>query len=236
MTFRLEYHKFVNRWPIPASLAFCGIFLLTLLSISSAQINSVAPPTAVRVAPPTATWVAPPTATRVPPPTGASFGRNGSFSTGSISHPHHTHKPNNGHPPSHNANGAAYYPYVYALPVPYAVDVSDAQQASNSEDAANPGDSDPDSDAAGAQNYNGDPPSNMADPAPEAPQPATTLVFKDGHQLEINNYAIVSQTLYALTPGHPRKIALSDLDLPATEKQNDDHGIIFQLPPSTQAN
>ena len=71
---------------------------------------------------------------------------------------------------------------------------------------------------------------------PEPPQPPTTLVFKDGHQLEVNNYAIVSQTLYDLTPGHPRKIALADLDLPATEKQNDDHGVTFQLPPSAQAN
>jgi hypothetical protein len=52
----------------------------------------------------------------------------------------------------------------------------------------------------------------------------------------VNNYAIVSQTLYDLTPGHPRKIALADLDLAATEKQNDDHGVVFQLPPSAQAN
>jgi hypothetical protein len=52
----------------------------------------------------------------------------------------------------------------------------------------------------------------------------------------VNNYAIVSQTLYDLTPGHPRKIALADLDLPATEKQNDDRGVTFQLPPSAQAN
>jgi hypothetical protein len=64
----------------------------------------------------------------------------------------------------------------------------------------------------------------------EPPRPPTTLVFKDGHQLEIENYAIVNQTLYDLTPGHPRRITLADLDLPATEKQNDDRGITFQLP------
>jgi hypothetical protein len=62
------------------------------------------------------------------------------------------------------------------------------------------------------------------------------LVFKDGHALEVDNYAIVSQTLYDLTPGHARKIALADLDLPATEKQNDDRGVTFQLPPIAQAN
>lgn len=71
---------------------------------------------------------------------------------------------------------------------------------------------------------------------PEPPQPPTTLVFKDGRQLVIENYAIVSQTLYDLTSGHSRKIALADLDLPATEKENDDHGVAFQLPPSAQAN
>jgi hypothetical protein len=72
--------------------------------------------------------------------------------------------------------------------------------------------------------------------AAEPQQPTTTLVFKDGHQIEIANYAIVSQTLYDLTPGHPRKIALADLDLPATEKQNDDNGVTFALPSSAQAN
>jgi hypothetical protein len=73
-------------------------------------------------------------------------------------------------------------------------------------------------------------------PAPEPPQVATVLVFKDGHQSEVGNYAIFGQTLFDLTPGHRRKIALADLDLVATEKQNDDRGVSFQLPPGTQAN
>ncbi len=64
----------------------------------------------------------------------------------------------------------------------------------------------------------------------------TVLVFKDGHQSEVENYAIFGQTLFDLTPGHRRKIALADLDLVATEKQNDDRGVTFQLPPGTQAN
>jgi hypothetical protein len=73
-------------------------------------------------------------------------------------------------------------------------------------------------------------------PAPEPPQVPTVLVFKDGHQSEVANYAIFGQTLFDLTPGHHRKIALADLDLVATEKQNDDRGVSFQLPPGTQAN
>lgn len=76
-------------------------------------------------------------------------------------------------------------------------------------------------------------------PEPQQPQPVqpvTVLVFKDGHKLEVGNYAIVGTTLFDLTAGHPRKIALADLDLEATQKQNDDRGVVFQLPPSLQAN
>jgi hypothetical protein len=86
-----------------------------------------------------------------------------------------------------------------------------------------------------------DPPQNASDdaaptPAPSPDQPSTVLIFKDGHQLEVANYAIVGNTLYDLSEGHRRKIALADLDLTATAKQNDDRGIDFQLPSSAQAN
>jgi hypothetical protein len=67
-------------------------------------------------------------------------------------------------------------------------------------------------------------------------QPQTVLVFKDGHQLEVANYAIVGSTLYDLTGGRRQKIALADLDLTATAKQNDDRGIDFQLPAASEAN
>jgi hypothetical protein len=56
------------------------------------------------------------------------------------------------------------------------------------------------------------------------------LVFKDGRRLEIVNYAIVGSTLYDLKNGLTRKVALAELDLPATVKQNDDRGVEFQLP------
>jgi hypothetical protein len=77
--------------------------------------------------------------------------------------------------------------------------------------------------------------------ATQAPQPAvddqprTVLVFKDGHTQEVQNYAVVDNMLYDLSPGQHRKIALADLDLNATEKQNDDRGIDFQVPPKSQA-
>jgi hypothetical protein len=71
-------------------------------------------------------------------------------------------------------------------------------------------------------------------PAPSQPQ--TLLVFKDGHQLEVANYAIVGSTLYDLTGGRRKKIELADLDLDATAKQNDDRGVDFQVPAGPKGN
>lgn len=250
MSFPLEYHNVVNRLfrrSLPASLAVFGTVLLSLLSAPSfAQTSGFAH--SASVVPPTAARVAPPTAVTVPAPTGAAFIHNG-FGPGSANlnrpfphSPGSSHVSHNQHPHPHTANGTAYYPYVYAVPVPYAVDVSDADSGGDEDDAEYQGGPTVfDRRGSGPDSYVppspvSDSPVAQSDPAPEAPQPPTTLVFKDGRQLEVNNYAIVSQTLYDLTPGHPRKIALADLDLPATQKQNDDHGVVFQLPPSAQAN
>ncbi len=262
MTFCLEYHNVVKCSPrrsIPASLARFAILSLPflLVSSSSAQINGVS---GNSTATGRSASVAPPTAFSVAPPTGA-FVHNGLAQPNGVTVPIHTpHSPtgphisNNGHNLQHHtANGTAYYPFVYAVPVPYSVDVSDADTSEDDVDADDQGGptvfdrrgSGPDSyvppSSAGpahAQDVPQDAPivQSVSEPAPEPPQPPTTLVFKDGHQVEVGNYAIVSQTLYDLTPGHPRKIALADLDLLATEKQNDDHGVTFQLPPSAQAN
>lgn len=75
-----------------------------------------------------------------------------------------------------------------------------------------------------------EPASQQPEAAAAADQPETVLIFKDGHQLEVENYAIVGNTLYDLTDGRRHKIPLSDLDLDATTKQNGDRGIDFQLP------
>ncbi|MGO9085456.1 MAG: hypothetical protein ACLQBK_09535 [Candidatus Sulfotelmatobacter sp.] len=60
--------------------------------------------------------------------------------------------------------------------------------------------------------------------------PATVLVFRDGRQREIQNYAIVGPTLWSFAPQHTEKIPLADLNLTATVKANDDRGISFRLP------
>lgn len=60
--------------------------------------------------------------------------------------------------------------------------------------------------------------------------PATVLVFRDEHKQEVQNYAIVGQTLWNFSPQHTQKIPLSDLDIPATTKANDERGVDFHLP------
>ncbi|HSY69787.1 MAG TPA: hypothetical protein VK813_14150 [Edaphobacter sp.] len=237
MTRSLEYHILV-RPLIPASLALFGMLLLA--SGSPAQ-NSTAVSSGHSVSA-TSTSTA-----HVSTNSGVTFSTRTPTSTTS---PHN----NNGRPQHTTANPLPYYyyPYVYAVPMPYDADVLD-NGASDDNDPnyqggptvfdrrgagpysyIPPGYESPDEPTA-AQTQAEDTPPAGYNPSPEPPQDPTVLVFKDGHQLEIGNYAIVNQTLYDLTPGHPRRIALADLDLAATQKQNDDHGVPFDLP-SSQAN
>jgi hypothetical protein len=65
--------------------------------------------------------------------------------------------------------------------------------------------------------------------------PATVLVFRDQHEKEIENYAIIGQTLWNFAPQHTEKIPLADLDLQATTKANDDRGITFRVPTANEA-
>jgi hypothetical protein len=60
--------------------------------------------------------------------------------------------------------------------------------------------------------------------------PATVLVFRDQHQQEVQNYAIVGPTLWNFSSQHTQKIPLADLDLPATAKANDERGVDFRVP------
>jgi len=60
--------------------------------------------------------------------------------------------------------------------------------------------------------------------------PATVLVFRDQRQREVQNYAIVGQTLWNFAPQHTEKIPLAELDLPATTKMNDERGVDFRVP------
>jgi hypothetical protein len=57
------------------------------------------------------------------------------------------------------------------------------------------------------------------------------LVFRNGQQQEVTNYAIMGDTLYVFDKGK-KKIALADVDIPATMKANDDRGLEFKVPPT----
>jgi hypothetical protein len=249
MPFQLEY-------PIPVKLpaqrsipALLGLLFL-LVSLSSAQHESASASAASSSSGHSSSASAPSTVSS------AHTGYAPSTSTGFTSSTHHSHSSNgptgngpivnHGHPHHHSSSsGDVYYPYLYLVPFPYTAEATDTSNDADNDDDDDEYQGGPtifDRRGSGAADYvpptyDGPahaPAAQDASSEPEPPQPPTTIVFKNGNQLEIENYAIVSQTLYDLTPGHPRKIALADLDLPATEKQNDDRGVTFQLPP--QAN
>lgn len=106
------------------------------------------------------------------------------------------------------------YSYARGLPPTYDQDASDSARVSRRSHDREPGPA----------------PEAAAPPEPVADQPSTVLVFKDGHRAEVGNYAIVGDTLFDLTGSRNHKILLADLDLPATQKANDDIGVDFQVP------
>jgi hypothetical protein len=71
-------------------------------------------------------------------------------------------------------------------------------------------------------------------PESDSAVPATVLVFRDQHQQEVRNYAIVGQTLWSFGP-RTQKIPLADLNLAATTKANDDRGLTFRVPAANEA-
>lgn len=238
MSHYLEYDGLVRRL-FPASVAAFG--LLALVTVATEISHAQALPTGVGHV---VTGTVPSPTGPVRPPTGTVPNVNSLVpnrvprNSSSGNHPHH-HQDSVG-------------PVWYAVPVPYPVDASgynDATDDPDAEDNSNyqggptvfdrRGDGadsyvPPEEDIAPFRSrYRGDDRSGNATTDP--PQP-TVLVFKDGHKLEVGNYAIIGQTLLDMTPGHSRKVPLADLDLDATRDQNEARGLTFQLPMSAQAN
>jgi hypothetical protein len=81
-----------------------------------------------------------------------------------------------------------------------------------------------------------DPPPQHPDPPPQHAEeqtestPATVLIFRDERKREVQNYAVVGQTLWVFEPQRTEKIPLSQLDIPATAKANDERGVEFRMP------
>jgi hypothetical protein len=120
----------------------------------------------------------------------------------------------------------AYIPYA----IPYVQEADDDSLDVDSTYSRGPRNPDPPAKRAGDRDSA---PKAVASGKPGEPiavQPSTVLVFKDGHQSDVLNYAIVGDTLFDLSAGRIHKILLADLDLPATRKANDDRGVDFQIP------
>ena len=235
MPFPSEYHVSV-RHSIPSSVALLSLLALPVFFVptSRAQINgapaSVTSPgfggRAINGTSPSVTSVGP---RGFVPNSRVTFSQNVAPRGEARHHPHHfvEYTP----------------PLAYAIPVPYAVDIADTD-ADDSDANYQGGPTIFDRRGLGEESYV--PPakysprpyaqSEYADSVPEPPPTPTLLVFKDGHKVEVGNYAIVGNTLFDLTPGHTRKVPVADLDLDSTGKQNDDRGVSFQLPPPAQAN
>jgi hypothetical protein len=225
MASQQEYHKVVRQW-IPATVAVFAAFSFAAFATSSSHAQN-------------------------------SGGHASASSSGS-------HAATNSHPtsvssthttparPTHTGtpgNQPRRYLYggVYAVGVPVGAPADSANQASDDANYQG-GPTIFDRRGSGAQSYI-PPVANAPDPHPhqmaqyDAPQSAaesetdpTMLIFKDGHQLEVGNYAIVGHNLYDMSPGHSGKVALADIDVTATQKQNEQHGVKFQVPASALAN
>jgi hypothetical protein len=133
----------------------------------------------------------------------------------------------------HNTNAGAYYPIYmpYAYPVAVAADQPEAE-------------AEPDPPAPTIFEHRATS-ARVPDAPHYAPQPAVAddpppadareqilvvLVYLDGHEREINNYAIVGPTLYDLGTFVAHKIPLAELNLKATIKANEDRGVDFSVP------
>jgi hypothetical protein len=65
--------------------------------------------------------------------------------------------------------------------------------------------------------------------------PPAIFVFRDGHREESSDYSIISGVIYArgdywATGSWSKQIKLSQLDLPATLRANEERGVSFRLP------
>ncbi|HUA16158.1 MAG TPA: hypothetical protein VMG31_12750 [Verrucomicrobiae bacterium] len=242
MASRVEYHVGVRRL-IPATIGLFASLAVAavLISPAFAQING-APASVTSPGFGGRAVNGPPASVTSLGPRGYAPSGRATFSTSApaVAPPHEGHH-------HHQDPYPEGYGAVYAVPVPYAVDAPPPPDDATADDSDSDYQGGPtvfDRRGSGADSYV-PPAANVPRPhgaqtvedlSATQPQESTVLVFKDGHTLEVANYAIVGSTLFDLTPGQHRKIPLSDFDLDATRKQNDDRGVMFQVPTLQQAN
>ena len=67
------------------------------------------------------------------------------------------------------------------------------------------------------------------------PAVATVFIFKDGHRISAQSYAIAGQTLWIFSERAARKYQIADLDAAATDQVNAANGVEFHVPePATK--
>ncbi|HXO37103.1 MAG TPA: hypothetical protein VN872_00615 [Candidatus Acidoferrum sp.] len=62
------------------------------------------------------------------------------------------------------------------------------------------------------------------------PAAATVFVFRDGHRISAQSYAIAGQTLWIFNEHAARKYQIADLDATATDQVNAANGVEFHVP------
>lgn len=250
MSLRSEYDVLVRR-RIPLMVALFGLLALPVFFVSSSSAQFGASSSAAAssgFAGHTATGTVPSAVVPVHPFTGTvplanpiipSGNSRVTFFGGNAGRPEHHHH--------HHPDGGFAVPYLYGYAVPYDFDYgdngpeTDANPQAQQEDEADyqGGPTVFDRRGSGEDSYIAPvtdvptPHAAQADAAPasdDTPQEPTLLIFKDGQKLQVQNYAILGGTLFDLTPGHRRKIPLAELDLAATQQQNENQGVMFQLP------
>jgi len=84
---------------------------------------------------------------------------------------------------------------------------------------------------------------SVAAPRPEVPRqplpqarptarqkfPATVFIFRDGHEMEVRDYAILGETLWVFSEQTARKFPLADFNIAASRQVNEEHGIEFPV-------
>jgi hypothetical protein len=62
------------------------------------------------------------------------------------------------------------------------------------------------------------------------PAVATVFIFRDGHRISAQSYAITGQTLWIFDEHAARKFVIADLDASATEQANAANGVELHIP------
>ena len=86
------------------------------------------------------------------------------------------------------------------------------------------------SENAGTRGYNPSAANPGASLTAKEPSVATVFVFRDGHRISAQNYAVAGQTLWIFNEHTARKVSLAELDAAATEQANAANGVEFHLP------